>query len=64
MKLLSGLVIPQLANTNFLSSDFKYWINYSLYNESNINRWNVSFDMNAGNDYNCVFQQQKMRDTG
>ena len=55
MKSLSGLVIPQLANTTSLSSDIKYCINYLLYNESKINRWNISYDINVCNYDNCVF---------
>ena len=33
MKSISGVVIPQFANTTFPSSDIKYWINDLLYNE-------------------------------
>ena len=63
MKSLSGPVIPQLANTTSPSSDIKYWINYSLYNESKINIWNISADINVGSYDNYLFPISKMSDT-
>ena len=60
MKSLSGLVIPQLVNTTSQSSDIKYWINDLLYNESKINIWNISADINVGNYDNCLFPTKKL----
>ena len=49
MKYLSVTVIPQLANEISPSSDIKYLINFLFYNESKINIWNISSDINVGN---------------
>ena len=59
MKYLSGPGIPQLANTTHPSIDIKYWINDLLYNESKINIWNISADINVGNYDKCVFPIRK-----
>ena len=49
MKYFSGPVITQLDNMPSSSSDIKYFIDYLLYNESRINIWNISADINVGN---------------
>ena len=49
MKYISVTVIPQLANEISPSSDIKYLINFLFYNESKINIWNISSDINVGN---------------
>ena len=64
MKSLSVPGRPQLDNATSTSSDIKYWINYFLYNESKINRWNISSDINVGNYDKYVFPLSKMSDTG
>ena len=63
MKSFSDMVIPQLSNMNSPSSDIKYCINSLLYNESKMNRFNISADINVGNYDNCVFPIRKMSDT-
>ena len=63
MKYISGPGIPQLDNRTAPSSDIKYRINYLLYSESKINRWNISDDINVGNYDNCLFQISRMGDT-
>ena len=63
MKQLSGLVIPRLANTTSPASNIKYWINYLLYNDSKINRWNISADINVGNDDEVVVPLRKIDNT-
>ena len=60
MKSISVPVIPQLATTTSSSSDIKYLINYLLYKESNINRWNISAEINVGNYYQVVVTQGKI----
>ena len=62
--MFSGLVIPQLANTNSISSEIKYCINYILYNESTINIWNISDNINGGKYNSCVNLQKQISDTG
>ena len=64
MKSLSGPGILQLANMNYPSIDIKYCINYLLYNESKINLWSISADINVGIYDKCVFSINKMSDTG
>ena len=63
MKSLSGPGILQYASTTSPSSGIKYWINYLLYNESKINIWNISADINVGNEDKYVFPISKMSDT-
>ena len=57
-------MIPQLAKSISPPSDKKYLINYLSCNESKINIWNITADINVGNDDNCVFPISKMSDTG
>ena len=60
MKSLSGMGIPQLSNTASPSSDIKYWISSLLYYYSEINRWNISSDINYGSYDKCLFPLSKM----
>ena len=41
----------------------KYWIDYLLYNESKINRWNISADINVGNYDKVVVPLGKISNT-
>ena len=63
MKSLSGPVIPQLDNTTPPSIDIKYWIDDLLYNESKINRYNISADMNVGDYEKAVVPLGKIANT-
>ena len=63
MKYLSGPVIPKLANTTHPSSEIKYLINNLLYNESKTNRWNISADINFGNDDKVVVPLGRIANT-
>ena len=60
MKYFSCPVIPQLNNTTHPFIDIKYWINSLLYNESKINRWNISADINVGNYAKVVVSPSKI----
>ena len=57
MKYLSGLGILKKASKTYPSSDIKYWINYLFYNESKINRWNISHDIKVFNYDKCVLSK-------
>ena len=59
MKYFPGLVIPLLDKKTSPSSDIKYRINWLLYNESKINIWNISADINVGNSDKVVVPLSK-----
>ena len=63
MKSLLGPLIPKLANTTAPSGNIKYWINYLLYNESKITRWNIISDINVGNYDKVVVPLGKIANT-
>ena len=63
MKYLSSLGTLQYASATSPSSYIKYWINYLLYNESRINRWNISADINVGNYDKFVVPISKIDNT-
>ena len=43
---------------------YKILDQWFIMNGSKINRWNISDDINVGNDDNCAFPLSKMSDTG
>ena len=63
MKSHSGPGILKYASTTLPSSDFKYWINNLLYNESKINRCNIRDDINIGNYEKVVVPLGKVSKT-
>ena len=63
MKYLSGPGTLKYASATPPSSYNKYLINYLLYNESKINRWNISADINVGNYDKVVVPLGKIANT-
>ena len=63
MKSLSVPLMPQLGNITSPSSDIKYCICYLLYNESKINRYNISTGINVGNYDKVVVPLGKIANT-
>ena len=59
METLSVPDIHKLSNTTSPSSDFVYLINYLLYHESKIDRWNINNNINVSNYDN--FLSDKIR---
>ena len=49
MEILSAPDIQQLSNTTSPSGDIIYLINYLIYNESKIDRCNITANINVGN---------------
>ena len=63
MKYLSGPGTIQYASATSPSSYNKYWVNDLLYNESKINRWNISADINDSNYEKVVAPLRKIANT-
>ena len=56
MKYLPGPDIQKLFNTTSPPSDLICWINFSLYNESKIDRRNINSNIDVGYYYKVVVE--------